>query len=92
MVGSRLVLAEPGGHRDSRYLVDLIIDAGVTTVHFVPSMLTAFLEERAADDGQIVAVRSGSGEVFQRRRIWVSRSRRWLTAEPGMGQPKPPST
>lgn len=45
IVGSRLVLAKPGGHRDNGYLVDLIERAGITTLHFVPSMLALFLEE-----------------------------------------------
>jgi amino acid adenylation domain-containing protein len=45
MVGARLVMAAPGGHRDPRYLVDLIERAGITTIHFVPSMLSTFLEE-----------------------------------------------
>ncbi len=43
--GARLVLAEPGGHRDTAYLRDVIRDERVTTVHFVPSMLTMFLGE-----------------------------------------------
>ena len=43
LTGARLVLARPGGHKDAEYLRDLIIREGVTTVHFVPSMLTAFL-------------------------------------------------
>jgi amino acid adenylation domain-containing protein/non-ribosomal peptide synthase protein (TIGR01720 family) len=42
-VGSRLVIAEPGGHRDPVYLDRVIRDESVTTVHFVPSMLEAFL-------------------------------------------------
>jgi amino acid adenylation domain-containing protein len=45
LAGAQLVVARPGGHEDSAYLVDLIEAAGVTTVHFVPSMLAAFLEE-----------------------------------------------
>ncbi|MBN1203856.1 MAG: amino acid adenylation domain-containing protein [Myxococcaceae bacterium] len=45
MTGACLVVARPEGHRDSRYLVDLIVEQGVTTVHFVPSMLQVFLEE-----------------------------------------------
>ncbi len=45
MTGARIVMAVPGGHRDPRYLVDLIDAAGITTIHFVPSMLNAFLEE-----------------------------------------------
>jgi amino acid adenylation domain-containing protein len=45
MVGARLVLARPGGHQEPAYLVDLIAREGITTLHFVPSMLQAFLEE-----------------------------------------------
>jgi amino acid adenylation domain-containing protein len=45
LAGARLVLARPGGHRDTGYLRNLIISAGITTVHFVPSMLAAFLDE-----------------------------------------------
>ena len=40
-----MVIARPGGHRDSAYLVELIQEAGITTIHFVPSMLQVFLEE-----------------------------------------------
>ncbi|KAB1947184.1 amino acid adenylation domain-containing protein [Micromonospora sp. ALFpr18c] len=43
--GARLVLAEPGGHKDAGYLRDLLVTEGVTTAHFVPSMLTVFLAE-----------------------------------------------
>ncbi|RKG77508.1 non-ribosomal peptide synthetase, partial [Corallococcus terminator] len=43
--GARLVLARPGGHQDSAYLAHLILQQRVTTLHFVPSMLRAFLEQ-----------------------------------------------
>jgi amino acid adenylation domain-containing protein len=43
--GSRLVLARPGGHMDNAYLIELIKAQQITTLHFVPSMLQAFLEE-----------------------------------------------
>ncbi len=43
-VGATLVLARPGGHRDADYLVRTVVEAGITVVHFVPSMLYAFLE------------------------------------------------
>uniref|UniRef100_UPI0016777923 AMP-binding protein n=1 Tax=Streptomyces sulfonofaciens TaxID=68272 RepID=UPI0016777923 len=46
--GARVVVADPEGHRDPAYLADLIRARGVTTVHFVPSMLRAFLDEPAA--------------------------------------------
>ncbi|OXM65719.1 non-ribosomal peptide synthetase/MFS transporter [Amycolatopsis vastitatis] len=45
--GARLTLAKPGGHKDAAYLQSLIA-AGVTTVHFVPSMLEVFLAEEDA--------------------------------------------
>jgi amino acid adenylation domain-containing protein len=45
MTGASLVLARPGGHRDSAYLRDLINERQVTTMHFVPSMLSVFLDE-----------------------------------------------
>ncbi|MCE9674106.1 amino acid adenylation domain-containing protein, partial [Myxococcus stipitatus] len=43
--GARLVVARPGGHQEPVYLVKLLADSHATTVHFVPSMLRAFLEE-----------------------------------------------
>ncbi|MFN0039133.1 MAG: amino acid adenylation domain-containing protein [Burkholderiales bacterium] len=46
MTGARLVVARPGGHRDPAYLVDLIEQQGITVLHFVPSMLQIFVEER----------------------------------------------
>ncbi|MCC6177443.1 MAG: amino acid adenylation domain-containing protein, partial [Chloroflexi bacterium] len=43
--GARLVVARPEGHRDPSYLRSLIRAQGITTLHFVPSMLQAFLAE-----------------------------------------------
>ncbi|MBW4636669.1 MAG: amino acid adenylation domain-containing protein [Gloeocapsa sp. UFS-A4-WI-NPMV-4B04] len=43
--GARLVLAKPGGHQDSAYLVQLIAQQEISTLHFVPSMLQVFIEE-----------------------------------------------
>ena len=45
MYGATLVIARPEGHKDSAYLRDLIRTEGITTLHFVPSMLQLFLEE-----------------------------------------------
>lgn len=44
IVGARLVVAPPGAHRDPAQLIELIRRCEVTTLHFVPSMLKAFLE------------------------------------------------
>nr|WP_274518066.1 non-ribosomal peptide synthetase [Gordonia sp. KTR9] len=43
-VGARMVIAAPGGHRDPDYLRDLIERSRVTVLHFVPSMLDAYLD------------------------------------------------
>ncbi|WSG11945.1 AMP-binding protein [Nonomuraea sp. NBC_01738] len=43
--GATLVLAQPGGHRDTHYLHTLINQENITTTHFVPSLLAPFLEE-----------------------------------------------
>ncbi|HEV2782401.1 MAG TPA: amino acid adenylation domain-containing protein [Actinophytocola sp.] len=48
IVGATEVVARPDGHRDPAYLARLIRDHGVTTVHFVPPMLRAFLSEPTA--------------------------------------------
>ncbi|WP_262242666.1 non-ribosomal peptide synthase/polyketide synthase [Pseudomonas aeruginosa] len=45
MSGARLVVATPGDHRDPAKLVALINREGVDTLHFVPSMLQAFLQD-----------------------------------------------
>ena len=45
MVGSRLVVALPGAHRDPALLIDTIVEQRISTVHFVPSMLQAFIHE-----------------------------------------------
>ncbi|KVR51168.1 hybrid non-ribosomal peptide synthetase/type I polyketide synthase [Burkholderia ubonensis] len=49
VTGARLVFARPGGQRETDYLVDLIAREGITTVHFVPSMLRAFLDHPDLD-------------------------------------------
>ncbi|MEO1433703.1 MAG: amino acid adenylation domain-containing protein, partial [Cyanobacteria bacterium J06633_8] len=45
LFGATLIVAKPEGHKDSGYLVNLIKEQQITTLHFVPSMLEAFLEE-----------------------------------------------
>ncbi|MGC7096121.1 amino acid adenylation domain-containing protein [Amycolatopsis lurida] len=64
ITGARLVLAEPGGHRDPRYLAGLIQDEGVSVLHFVPSMLGVFAEEPSAAGCTSVRDIVCSGEVL----------------------------
>ena len=49
VAGGCLVLAEPGGERDPRYLARLIAREQVGATHFVPSMLAPFLATLEAD-------------------------------------------
>ncbi|MET8998776.1 amino acid adenylation domain-containing protein [Amycolatopsis sp. NPDC004169] len=55
ITGARLVLAEPGGHKDAAYLRELLDTEGITTAHFVPSMLSLFLAEPGVE--QVTALR-----------------------------------
>jgi non-ribosomal peptide synthetase component F len=50
MAGARLVVARPGGHRESGYLAEVIAKEGITTLHFVPSMLQVFLQEEGLEE------------------------------------------
>ncbi|MFI8888635.1 amino acid adenylation domain-containing protein, partial [Streptomyces sp. NPDC053813] len=48
ITGATLVMAAPQGHKDPAYLAGLIRTQGITTAHFVPSMLDVFLAEPTA--------------------------------------------
>ncbi|MFE1960293.1 amino acid adenylation domain-containing protein [Streptomyces sp. NPDC059479] len=76
--GAAVVLARPDGHRDPSYLAALVREQGVTTLHFVPSMLEAFLnsEDVTGDPGWAATLRHvfSSGEA-----LTVSAAHRWHT-------------
>ena len=50
LAGARLVFARPGGQADSSYLKSVIEEKKITMLHFVPSMLSAFLADLEAGD------------------------------------------
>jgi amino acid adenylation domain-containing protein len=64
MTGAQLVVARPEGHLDPGYLTDLIERHGVTMIHFVPSMLQAFVA--GADPARCASLRQVlcSGEAL----------------------------
>ncbi|MBZ9752278.1 amino acid adenylation domain-containing protein [Deinococcus sp. HMF7604] len=74
-VGARVCLLAPGGERDPELLVRTIETQGVTTLHFVPSMLQAFLTYvdatgaagRLASLKQVFASGEALGEHHMRR-------------------------
>ncbi|MEH1954356.1 amino acid adenylation domain-containing protein [Nostoc sp.] len=45
LAGGQLLIAEPGGHTDSAYLLKLIAQQQVTTIQLVPSLLQMLLEQ-----------------------------------------------
>ncbi len=80
MVGARLVMAPPEAHRDPEQLQQLIAQNRVTTMHFVPSMLAAFVA--TLDGKQAIAACASLRQVFCRGealptelcRLWQSRT------------------
>jgi amino acid adenylation domain-containing protein len=64
LTGARMVIARPEGHRDPAYLASLIERERVTVCHFVPPMLSTFLdglEPRRCETLRLVAC---SGEAL----------------------------
>src|SRR5690606_10349938 len=77
----------PGGHRDPAHLAELIRTERITTLHFVPSMLAAFLRAMEPD-------RAGPHWATSLRRVFCSGealpgadAARWrdLSTRPGLG-------
>ena len=66
MQGASLVVARPGGHRDSAYLVELIKQEEITTLHFVPPMLEAFLTAEDVEQCRSLRRVICSGEALSR--------------------------
>lgn len=64
LAGAALVIARPGGHQDSSYLVEVIAQQQITTLHFVPSMLSFFLAEPALERCSCVQRVFCSGEAL----------------------------
>nr|WP_322617590.1 non-ribosomal peptide synthetase [Pseudomonas sp. BIC9C] len=64
ITGATLVIARPDGHRDPAYLSQLIRQEQVTTLHFVPSMLRAFVEEPTLADCVSLRQVFASGEAL----------------------------
>jgi amino acid adenylation domain-containing protein len=62
--GATLVVAKPGGHQDASYLIQLIAQQQITTLHFVPSMLQVFLEEPGLENCHNIKRVICSGEVL----------------------------
>jgi amino acid adenylation domain-containing protein len=77
MTGACLVVACPEGHKDPAYLVETIVEQGITTMHFVPSMLRAFLVERGLEECASLKLVICSGEAlsFDLQELFFARMR-----------------
>ncbi|AUY52510.1 AMP-binding protein, partial [Streptomyces sp. CB01881] len=64
--GAQLVIADPDGHRDTHYLTNLIQTHAITTTHFVPPMLTAFLTDPQTPHCNTLTNIFSSGEALPR--------------------------
>lgn len=69
MQGARIALADPDGHWDPGYLIDVIEQERVTLCHFVPSMLDIFVNR--AEPGQCISLRHVlcSGEILKNSHV-----------------------
>ena len=64
VTGATLVMTEPGRHGDPAYLTETIRREAITTVHFVPSMLQAFVEAPGLEECRSVRRVIASGEAL----------------------------
>jgi len=64
VVGARLVMARPGGHQDPVWLAETIAREGITTLHFVPSMLQVFVEQEGLEKCGSLRRVMASGEAL----------------------------
>jgi len=69
ITGACLVVALPGGHQDPEYLLKVISEKKITTLHFVPSMLHSFLEAHGIEncDSLKLVICSGEALAFELR-------------------------
>ncbi|MFC4496476.1 amino acid adenylation domain-containing protein [Streptomyces ovatisporus] len=64
LAGAAVVVARPDGHRSPAYLARWFRENGVTVAHFVPSMLSLFLDEPAAGRADTLRLVLASGEAL----------------------------
>ncbi len=64
LTGATMVIARPGGQRESDYLVQEICQNDITGLDFVPSMLPFFLEEEGLDECRSLQRINTGGELL----------------------------
>ncbi|PZO88509.1 MAG: hypothetical protein DI626_01615, partial [Micavibrio aeruginosavorus] len=64
ITGAKLVMAKPEGHKDPNYLIEVINNQAVTTLHFVPPMLQAFISTEGFEGCQSIRRIICSGDIL----------------------------
>ncbi|QJB31840.1 non-ribosomal peptide synthase/polyketide synthase [Chitinophaga oryzae] len=73
--GARLVMAVPEGQKDTGYLKAAIDRYGITTIHFVPSMLHIFLEDVSPEEVPGLKRVLCSGEALKPQQVSLFREK-----------------
>jgi amino acid adenylation domain-containing protein/non-ribosomal peptide synthase protein (TIGR01720 family) len=69
MTGAKLVMAKPGGHQDTAYLVKTIQDENVTLLQVVPTLLEILLAEPGFSKCSSLRLVFSGGEALKKR-VW----------------------
>ncbi|KAF3468913.1 non-ribosomal peptide synthetase [Streptomyces sp. Tu 3180] len=80
LAGASVVLARPGAHRSPAATARWFAEAGITVSHFVPSMLSLFLDEPGAARATSLRLVLASGEALPADTV-----RRFQAVLPGVG-------
>ncbi|MBB4142135.1 amino acid adenylation domain-containing protein [Rhizobium rhizoryzae] len=68
LCGATLVVAPPEAHRDPLSIARIIRDENITTLHFVPSMLSAFMAEPSVEGLEVARVFCSGEELTAEQR------------------------
>lgn len=64
LIGAQLIVARPGGHQDSAYLVKAITDQKITVLQLVPTLLQMLLEQEGIENCKSLKRIFCGGEVL----------------------------
>ncbi len=75
ITGCQLIFAKPEGHKDPSYLQEMIEKAEVSVLHFVPSMLSAFLLDVRSEKCKTLQHVVCSGEALPAETVYEFREK-----------------
>jgi amino acid adenylation domain-containing protein len=64
--GGQLIMARPGGHQDTAYLVKTIIEQRITILNLVPSIVRVLLEEKGIEECKFLRQITTGGEALSK--------------------------